>query len=166
MSDVITHYGELPYDLTDLKEEVLAIPLSGWVFRGDPESYKTRTVSLGSPCFPSKSVSVLLDWVEKLYFQPGYTNRVLLSCVPAGEEILPHRDDFGEVVRNKSYHCHIPIITHPDAIMGYPDKGIELHMKAGHLYSIDETERHYVKNPSKMDRVHLLFAYFPHRGKS
>ena len=38
-------------------------------------------------------------------------------------------------------------------------------MEVGHLYSIDETQVHYVKNPSAIDRVHLLFAWFPHKGK-
>ena len=109
-------------------------------------------------------VDELLAGLEK-YLTPGYTNRVLLSCIPAGEEILPHTDDFGGAVRSRSYHCHIPLITAPEIVMGFPERDIEFHMEPGHLYSIDETEKHYVKNPTRIDRVHLLFAYFPHKGK-
>ena len=60
-------------------------------------------------------------------------------------------------------HCHIPLTTHPKAVMGIA--GAETHMLAGNLYEMDETQRHYVRNGSGVNRVHLLFAWFPHGGK-
>ena len=161
----VKEYGKVDYDLTSLIEEVRSIPPSAWKYRNDPESYETMSLSSGSPHFPEQSVQGLLNQTEILFGKPGYTNRVLLSCIPAGKSILPHTDDFSVAIRSKSYHCHIPIITKPGIIMGFPDDGLEIYMEPGFLYSIDETRKHYVNNPTDLDRVHLLFAYFPHYGK-
>lgn len=160
----IVDYGAIGFDLGPMTAEIQAIPLADWVFRSDPESYRTRVVREGAPAFPVDAEAIALKSGDKV-FGPGYVNRVVLSCVPAGEEILPHSDDFGEAVRSSSHHCHIPIITHPAAVMGFPDDDMVKHLARGRLYAMDETAQHYVKNPSKIDRVHLLFAYFPHAGK-
>lgn len=155
---MLVDYGPLGVDLEPLVSAVGSIPADRWVFRGDPESDTTCVVREDSPDFPKDIVSRVLDAVT--VFGPGYTNRVVLSCVPPGCEIKPHRDDFGEEVRSRSVHCHIPLTTHPDVIMGFPEHDIEAHMKAGHVYSMDETQVHYVKNPTETRRVHLLFAYW------
>lgn len=159
------HYGDLGFDLTDLIGAVKAIPKDAWVFRGDPESYKTSSVREGSPYLPLDLIEQLFTKVTK-HLMPGYTNRVVLSLIPAGESILPHTDDFGDDIRSKSWHCHIPLITSKKVIMGFSDDKVEVNMKKGHLYSIDETRTHWVENRSKVDRVHLLFAWFPHKGKT
>lgn len=155
----------MDYDLGPLLETVKRIPQDAWTFRGDPESYKTKTVRESSPVFPKALVESLLSKAIDQYLPPGYTNRVVLSNVPAGEEILPHTDDFGHEVRSKSYHCHIPLTSPEGAVMGFPDRDEEVHMKRGVLYCLNETEPHYVKNKTKEDRIHLLFAVFPHKGK-
>lgn len=160
----LTDYGSVPCSLEPLRAVLANLQESDWVYRIDPESYKTKVVSEGTPKFPRKVVDEIIQCCEP-YFGAGYWNRLVLSCVPAGEGILPHRDDFGVKVRDASFHCHIPLITSPEIVMGFPDHGEEAHLKAGHLYSMDETQTHYVKNPSSVDRVHLLFAYFPHEGK-
>jgi len=154
---MLKHYGEVNYSLDSLVKKVGAI--TNWTYRLDPESYKTCKVCEGDASFPKEEIKALLKEVEE-YLPAGYQNRVVLSCIPAGEEILPHTDDFGDEVRSKSIHCHIPLITDESIVMGF-DSG-ETHLKAGHLYSMDETLNHWVKNPSGVDRVHLLFAHFPH----
>ena len=55
------------------------------------------------------------------------------------------------------------LVTHPWAVLGTDDQG-EQHLQAGHLYALDATVRHWCRNPSPVDRIHLLFAYFPHTG--
>ena len=109
--------------------------------------------------FPWQQVRDVLDVVGSWEFGPGYYNRLVLSCVPAGEGILPHTDDFGAAVQQRSHHCHLPLLTHPDVVMGGPEG--EQHLMAGQLYVLDATQRHWVRNPSLVDRIHLLFAYFP-----
>lgn len=146
-------------NLGHLKEVVQLIPLSDWKSRVDPESYETLVIRENDSCFPKAAIQKVLDDAISI-LGPGYTNRVVLSCVPAGKGILPHTDDFGEVIRKTSSHYHIPIVTDPSVIMGID--GQEYHLKEGYLYKMDETKTHYVKNPSATNRVHLLFAHFPH----
>lgn len=157
--------GAVPFDLTEIISFLHDTPLSAWKYRGDPESYKTRVIRENSVAFPDDSVEGLLEVVGREFFPPGYTNRVVFSCVPAGESILPHTDDFGGDVQSASYHCHIPLITDERVIMGFPDQDREVHLKQGFLYTLDAREPHYVLNPTEIDRTHLLFAYFPHNGK-
>jgi len=156
-SSSLIEYGKI--DLHSLKEVVQAIPLSEWTYRADPESYETRAIRESDKAFPKDEIQKVLDAIN-IYLPAGYQNRVVLSCVPAGKGILPHTDDFGESVRSKSSHYHIPLITDPSVIMGID--GSEHHLKEGFLYQMDETKEHYVTNPSNIDRVHLLFAHFPH----
>lgn len=161
----IEDFGKLDFELSSWIEDIKFIPKSAWTFRGDPESYKTTYIYSGSPHFPEEKMTRLIPLIEQKIGQAGYVNRVLLSCVPAHESILPHTDDFGTVTRSKSYHCHVPLITQPGIILGYPEAGLEAYLEPGHLYVIDETQKHYVTNPTDLDRVHLLLAFFPHMGK-
>ncbi len=156
----LIEYGKV--DLGNLKKVIQAIPSTEWAFRSDPESYETCVIREGDHAFPKDEIQKILDSAN-IYLKPGYTNRVVLSCVPAGKGILPHTDDFGELVRKTSSHYHIPVVTDESVIMGID--GREYHLKEGFLYSMDETKEHYVKNPSNIDRVHLLFAHFPHQGE-
>jgi len=161
----LTHYGKVKEDIAPLIKAVQAFPTEAWEFRGDKESYETSAVRPGT-----KYWIQVKDLIEKvlnsceLYLKPGYQTRVVLSCIPAGKQILPHTDDFGEEVRKISIHCHIPLITHESIKMGFGEIGHEkeYHLKAGHLYTMDETIRHYVNNPSHINRVHLLFAWHKH----
>lgn len=161
----LTCYGRVNVDLSPLIQRVHSLPSDAWVSRGDPESYKTSAVRQGDKHWASvaKEIDQLLEATFE-YFEPGYFNRVVLSKIPAGEKILPHTDDFGDAIRKISTHCHIPLITHPDVKMGFTENRIEHHLKAGYLYTMDETVYHYVNNDSDIDRVHLLFAHFPHSG--
>lgn len=116
----ITDYGLVPCDLEPLIEAVQSMDASEWSYRLDPESYKTCVVRETQPSFPKKIVDSILEQAGTPHFGAGYWNRLVLSCIPRGEEILPHRDDFGATVRDASFHCHIPLITSPDVVMGFP----------------------------------------------
>lgn len=159
--------GAMATSLTQLVASIVAFPKSSWTYRVDKESDKTCVVRLGSTAWESVAheVDMLLQEVESRWFPPGYANRVLLSCVPSGEQILSHTDDFGVEAQEASVHCHIPLMTDPAVVMGYGirTRECEMHLQASHLYILDATQRHWVRNPSPIDRVHLLFAYFPHR---
>lgn len=158
LSKHVAYYGRVPADvLAPLMAQVQAIPESEWVYRGDPESYKTKVIRQRLP----SEVPVVLEWIEQHLLVPGTFNRVVLSMVPAGEEILPHTDNFGEV-RHYSIHGHLSLITDPSIVLGFEDPAEEWHLAEGTVYRMDESHRHYVKNPSDVDRIHLLFAFWPH----
>lgn len=157
-------HGRLRWDLGPLTERVQALPLTAWEYRSDPESKTTRVIRPGMAAWREVEdlVRDTLAAIETQCFQPGYFNRLVLSCVPAGEAILPHTDDFGDAIRRISLHGHLSLMTDPSIVMGFSQTGREVHLEAGHVYTLDETQAHYVKNPSGVDRIHLLFAYFPH----
>ena len=162
----LKEYGVVQTNLDPLIERVRGLPKEAWEYRSDKESYTTAALRPDSIYW--KEVKDLIDEVlmtAEFYLKPGFQNRVCLSLVPAGERILPHTDDFGQAVRSKSIHCHIPLISHQDIKMGFgPDDTEEYHLEVGKFYSMDETIRHYVNNPSQVDRVHLLLAHWPHDG--
>lgn len=158
----LTHYGQVNIDLTGCLSALEKIPQGAWLSRSDPESDTTSAIRENDEAFPKGEIEAILLAAMRNYLPDGYQNRVLLSRVPAGCRILPHRDDFGARVQAASLHCHIPLITHSGAVMGFPEHAMLEHMLAGHLYSMDASEVHYVDNDSDVDRIHLLFAHFPH----
>ena len=158
---MLRDYGPVGVDLAPLLQAVQAIPSHQWVPRLDPESCDTQAIREHDAGFPTTLLTDVLTAIGETAFGRGYFNRVVLSRVPAGKGILPHTDDFG-AVRQRSYHCHLPLLTDPVVVMGGPDG--EQHLPVGHLFTMDATCRHWVRNPSAVDRIHLLFAYFPECG--
>ena len=159
---MLAAYGPVPVDLAPLCAAVQAIPPEAWHARSDPESDQTSAVRENDPYFPRVCLDEVLTATGRWAFGTGWFNRVVLSRVPAGCGILPHTDDFGVRVQSTSWHCHLPLITDPTVVLGGPEG--ETHLLAGHLYTMDARCRHWVRNPSAIDRVHLLFAYFPETG--
>ena len=158
----IQDFGLVKADLLPLIKLVGDLPHSIWDKRSDRESKDTLVLRKGNP-YGKEIETEIRKILDQVQFKPGYTNREVLSLVPAYKEILGHFDDFGDQVRKTSIHCHIPLITDESIIMGFgKENSREYHLKKGHLYYMNETEWHYVKNPTSVDRVHLLFAYFPH----
>lgn len=158
---MLTDHGAVSADgaLDVLIDVVSLLPRHAWTPRTDPESCDTLVIRENDAYFPGRQIRDLVDDVGRRTFGVGFFNRAVLSMVPAQKGILPHTDDFGERVQSKSYHCHIPLVTDPTVVMGGPDG--EQHLKRGHLYVMDARCRHWVRNPSAIDRIHLLFAYFP-----
>lgn len=159
---MLEDYGRVGVDLAPLIAAVQSIPASRWVPRSDPESKDTLAIRENDPHFPTHLILPVLDAIGRQAFGRGYFNRVVLSKVPAGMGILPHTDDVGAQVRMTSVHCHLPLITHESIIVGGPEG--EVHLPCSHLFTMDISCRHWVRNPSAVDRVHLLFAYFPEAG--
>lgn len=81
--------------------------------------------------------------------------RARLTFLMAGHEIKPHLDyDPTYITR-----FHMPVITHPDVIMYMERNGKEtsMHMPAdGKIYFFNAGIKHWVKNNSQIDRLHLI----------
>lgn len=159
---MLQDYGPVGVDLALLTGVVREIPPEGWTPRVDPESCDTLVVREHDVYYPASLIADVLTKVGRAAFGIGYFNRAVLSMVPAGKGILPHCDDFGPRVTSTSYHCHLPLVTDPAVVLGGTEG--ETHLVAGHLYTMDAAQRHWVRNPSAVDRIHLLFAYFPEAG--
>lgn len=93
------------------------------------------------------------DFVSGLHLG-GKAVRALLRLLPAGQGIPLHIDEpmFG----NKSERrFHVPLVTHPDVVMRWPDDNVEVHLEAGWLYEVDYSRRHEIVHRASIGRVHL-----------
>lgn len=95
--------------------------------------------------------------LDKIYnmFSSRVT-RARLAWLGAGHEIKPHFD------YDTTYICryHIPIISNPGVLfyMEKKNKIFELYMPPdGRVYFFNAGLKHWVKNTSKFDRLHLIF---------
>lgn len=99
-------------------------------------------------------VEEVMDMIEE---KIGHVTRSRYAVLKAGEEIKPHLD----VNTDKAVRIHIPLITHEDCLFGVQGKKtiVEEHMPAdGSVWFINQGYRHWVKNNSPVDRVHLVFV--------
>ena len=85
----------------------------------------------------------------------GRVGRNMLRMLPKGQSIPPHTDKW----MPKEYNWRrfqLPIITHPDIIMRWPDDGVEAHLEAGILYEVVYDRTHEVINTqNEIERIHL-----------
>lgn len=87
----------------------------------------------------------------KLGGEPG---RMILRKLSAFQGIPPHTDTWmpGEMSWRR---FQVPLVTHPDIKMRWPDDGVEVHLEAGRLYEVRYDRRHEVLNPTGTARTHL-----------
>lgn len=99
-------------------------------------------------------VAEVLDMIEK---EIGHVARTRYAVLKAGEEIQPHLD----INTDKAIRIHIPLITHEDVVIGVKGKKrtVEEHMPAdGGVWFLNQAYSHWVKNPSDVDRIHLVIV--------
>lgn len=87
---------------------------------------------------------------------PGDVTFICLRKLPPYQNIPPHIDSW----RNRpniGRRFHVPLLTHPDVTMRWPDDGVEVHMQAGWLYEVCYTKLHEVVHLAPIDRVHLHY---------
>lgn len=105
-------------------------------------------------------VAEIMDMLEE---KIGHVARSRFAVLRAGEEIKPHLD----INTDKAVRIHIPLITHEDCVFGLQGKKrtVEEHMPAdGGIWFINQGFRHWVKNDSPVDRVHLVFVITGQEG--
>jgi hypothetical protein len=100
----------------------------------------------------SPALKDLLGWVGPLL--GGSIARVILRQLPALVGIHPHVDEWmpGEANWRR---FQLPLISHPDIKMRWPDDGVEVHLEPGFLYEVRFDRLHEVVNPTDTARTHL-----------
>jgi hypothetical protein len=103
------------------------------------------------------AVYPIVDFLEQ--FHGGRVGRVMFPKLMAGGDIQPHQDggDYLDIVRRH----HIAIFTAPEVLFFVDGRGIN--MREGELWEINNMLRHEVRNPSSIDRVHLMVDIIPNR---
>ncbi len=68
--------------------------------------------------------------------------------------MAPHIDTFlaGEADWRR---FQVPLISHPDIRMCWPNEGVDVHLAPGNLYEVRFDILHEVTNPTNTTRTHL-----------
>ena len=96
--------------------------------------------------------SILQDLHTEVYL-------VRLMKLQAGGYIAPHNDGNQFKDRHKMIRCHIPIITNNNVLFGIGTQ--EYTMQQNTLYYTRVDKKHWVKNNSDQDRIHLVIDLKP-----
>jgi hypothetical protein len=86
----------------------------------------------------------------------GKVTFTLMRKLPAYQNLPPHIDSWGNVP-NVGRRLHVPLVTHPDIKMRWPDDGVEVHMEAGWLWEVNYLKLHEVQHLAPVDRIHLHY---------
>ncbi len=78
--------------------------------------------------------------------------RVIFTRLPAKKGIPKHRDS-GRFLEHHR-RIHIPIVTHPDVMFLAGDAW--QHLAAGTMYELNNQRTHAVRNPTEIDRIHMI----------
>jgi hypothetical protein len=75
-------------------------------------------------------------------------------------KLMPHQGIPAHVDKWMPQELHwrrfqIPLVSHPDIKMRWPDDGIEVHLEPGYLYEVRFDRMHEVVNPTDRERIHL-----------
>lgn len=84
----------------------------------------------------------------------GEIARVLLRRLAPRQSIPPHIDAW--MPQEADWRrFQLPIVTHPDIIMRWPDDGVSVHLEAGTLYEVRFDRVHEVIHGADIARIHL-----------
>lgn len=86
----------------------------------------------------------------------GRVTFTLLRKLPPFQNLPPHVDSYNNVP-NIGKRFHVPLLTHPEVVMRWPNDDVEVHLEAGWLWEVCYTKLHEVAHRASVDRVHLHF---------
>lgn len=101
----------------------------------------------------SQAPQQLLDLVNSLGLGGKY-ERVFCRRLEPHQNIAPHVDDWMGT-RPDWRRFQIPLTSHSDIKMRWPDDGIEAHLAPGYLYEVRFDRLHEVWNPTDCSRIHI-----------
>lgn len=84
----------------------------------------------------------------------GVVTRRLCRMLPAGQGIPLHTDGatFGS---KRERRFHVPLVTHPDVKMVWPEDGVEEHLEVGYLYEVRYDCPHEIVHKAPVARIHI-----------
>lgn len=137
-----------------------------WLRFSDPENCTTTTRVIGDdrPIWhPAAKVleAEARPLIRGLMHQVNAyeLGRVLITRIPPGGRILPHRDDDGEYVLTPDiarYHVVLQGLPGSLFICGDGDEQETVNMRTGEVWWFNAHQTHQVVNNSEDDRIHLL----------
>lgn len=85
----------------------------------------------------------------------GKYYRVFCRKLMPRQGISPHIDDHVWIREKNIRRFHIPLISHPDIKMKWPEDGIEVYLEPGYLYEVRVDRTHEVVNNADVERIHI-----------
>ncbi len=119
----------------------------------DMEFYDTGGINAWLTVTGSAPPSEMVELVGQLKLG-GKPIKWVCRKLMARQGIAAHVDSYveeaGEIRR-----FHIPITSHPDIVMRWPNDNFEMHLEPGWLYEVCYSRLHEVINNTDSERVHL-----------
>ena len=84
----------------------------------------------------------------------GTTARAVLRRLDARQGIAPHTDTWMPAEMDWR-RFQIPLVSHPDIVMRWPNDGVEVHLEPGWLYEVRFDRTHEVVHNADCARIHL-----------
>ena len=84
----------------------------------------------------------------------GRTARAILRKLMPRQSIPPHVDQWMPA-EAQWRRFQVPLTSHPDIVMRWPNDGVELHLAPGFLYEVRFDRLHEVVHNADVARVHL-----------
>lgn len=107
-----------------------------------------------APCWvPAGALPGAFDTFVAGLDLPGKTRRLLLRRLAPRQGMAPHVDDWLGEADWRRYQ--VPLVSHPDIRMRWPDDGVDVHLEPGWLYEVRFDRLHEVVHGADVERIHL-----------
>jgi len=120
-----------------------------WVNKGSTDVYKTPSRIVKPDTFPAELKQLIADL--ELGGRPG---RHMIRELMPRQSIAPHIDTWMPAEANWR-RFQLPITSHPDIVMRWPDDDVSVHLEPGWLYEVRFDRTHEVIHPADCARLHL-----------
>jgi hypothetical protein len=120
-----------------------------WVNQGSTEVYKTPARIVKPDKFPTELKQLIADLELG-----GRAGRYMIRELAPRQSIAPHIDTWmpSELDWRR---FQLPITSHPDIVMRWPEDGVSLHLEPGFLYEVRFDRVHEVVHGADVPRLHL-----------
>ena len=107
----------------------------------------------------TKKTDLVSGYMEEVFnlFSKDTVTRTRFAVLMPGQKVSPHID----MNTDLGVRIHVPVLTHPDAVIGVKGKksSVEMHWPAdGSVWFLNQGFTHWVYNNSDVPRVHLIFS--------
>lgn len=134
--------GQKPYKFQPCKQVAITTLCSIYEFPISPE-------------LDSAIDTCVAEGVRSLARSTGAVLRSIVTALPPGQSVYPHRD--GGLTTRFAHRIHIPLIGHEGTV--YKIGGHRLTMQAGQAYDFNNRWIHSVENVASTWRINLIVDY-------
>ena len=121
------------------------------IHKGSMDPYKPECWVYLPPRFSSPpEVAQLLESLGL----GGNMARCVFRRLDPHQGLLPHTDTWMPQERDWR-RFHVPLVSHPDIRMRWPDDGVEVYLEPGYLWEVCFKRKHEVVNPTDSSRTHI-----------